>query len=199
MASQRSGSSSPSSGDHYNNETAGVSCWSPRTWHIDGNLGLRAEDAAPRSNAPRDSGRPERVCTRQGARLVGPALCRLRCNPAKEPTQASPTRLVRSALRQHVAILPASRSASNAASLREQPAQASVPPLHLFFCPSDQPQGIHTGIESPRQEARFAGPALCQLLRNSEEEPTQASITRLVRSALRQHVVHLPVSSSAFY
>ena len=118
MASQRSGSSSPSSGDHYNNETAGVSCWSPRTWHIDGNLGLRAEDAAPRSNAPRDSGRPERVCTRQGARLVGPALCRLRCNPAKEPTQASPTRLVRSALRQHVAILPASRSASNSIAPR---------------------------------------------------------------------------------
>ena len=89
------------------------------------------------------------------------------------------------------------------ASLREQPAQASVPPLHLLFGASDQlgvmPQGIHAGIESPRQEARFAGPALCQLLRNSAEEPTQASTTRPLRSALHQHVVHLPASSSAFY
>ena len=87
------------------------------------------------------------------------------------------------------------------ASLREQPAQASVPPLHLLFGASDQlgvmPQGIHTGIESPRQEARFAGPALCQLLRNSAEEPTQASTSRLVRSALRQHAVLLPASRSA--
>ena len=43
MASQRSGSSSPSSGDYYNSETAGASCWSQRTWHLDDNLGLRAE------------------------------------------------------------------------------------------------------------------------------------------------------------
>ena len=70
---------------------------------MDGNLGLRAEDAAPRSNAPRDSGRPERVSPRQEARLVGPALCRLLGNPAKETTQASPTILICSALRQHVA------------------------------------------------------------------------------------------------
>ena len=58
MASQRSGSFSPSSGDHYNSETAGASCWSPRTWHMDDNLGLRREHASPRSDAPRDSGRP---------------------------------------------------------------------------------------------------------------------------------------------
>ena len=111
MASQRRGSSSPSSGDHYNSETAGTSCWSPRTWHIDGNLGLRAEDAAPRSNAPRDSGRQKRVRTRQEARLDGPALRQLLSNSAEEPTQASTTRLVRSSLRQHVVHLPASRSA----------------------------------------------------------------------------------------
>ena len=43
MASQRSGSSSPSSGDPYNSEKAGASCWSPRTWHTNGNFGLRAE------------------------------------------------------------------------------------------------------------------------------------------------------------
>ena len=74
MASQRSGSSSPSCGDHYNNETAGASYWLPRSWKMDGNLGLRAKDAAPRSNAPRDSGRPKRVRTRQEARLGFPAL-----------------------------------------------------------------------------------------------------------------------------
>ena len=124
MASQQRGSSSPSSGDHYNSETAGASCWSPRTWHMDGNLGLRAEDAAPRSNAPRASGRPERVRPRQEPRLVGPALCRLLYNPVKEPTQASPTRFVRSALRQHVANLPASRSASN--SIAPRAASASL-------------------------------------------------------------------------
>jgi len=84
MASQRSGSSSPSSGDPYNSEKAGASCWSPRTWHMDGNFGLRAEDAAPRSFAPRDSGRPIRVRPRREVRLAGLALCPLRCNPAEE-------------------------------------------------------------------------------------------------------------------
>ena len=68
-----------------------------------GNLGLREEDTAPRCNAPRDSGRPERVRTIQEARLVGPALCRLLYNPVKEPTQASPTRLVRYTLRRNFA------------------------------------------------------------------------------------------------
>ena len=78
---------------------------------MDGIVGLRAEDAAPRSNAPRDSGRPERVLTRQEARPVGPTLRQLLRNSAEEPTQASTTRLVRTALRQHVIHLPASRSA----------------------------------------------------------------------------------------
>ena len=169
---------------------------------MDGNLRLRAEDAAPRSFAPRGSGRPNRVRTRREVRLVGPAICRLKYNPAKEPTQASQTRLVRSALRQHAVILPTSRVASPA-SLREQPAQAPVPPLHHRFGASDQlgamPQGLRTGIESLQHEGRFAGPALRQLLRNSAEELTQASTTRPVRSALRQFVVHLPASSSAFY
>ena len=94
-----------------NSETAGASCWSPRTWHMDGNLGLRAQDAAPRSFAPRDSGRPNRVRTRQKVTLVGLALCRLKRNSAEEPTQASTTRHVRSELRQRVVHLPASCSA----------------------------------------------------------------------------------------
>ena len=58
MSSQRSGFSSPSSGDHYNGETARASCWSPSTWNMENNLGLRGEDASPRSDAPRDSVRP---------------------------------------------------------------------------------------------------------------------------------------------
>ena len=133
MASQRSGSFSPSSRDHYNSETAWASCWSPRTWHMDGNLGLRAEDAAPRSNAPRTSGRQERVLPRREARLVGPALGRLLCSPAKELPQASPTRLVRPVLRQHVTNLPASRSASTSIAPRAASASlgtASAP----FWC-----------------------------------------------------------------
>ena len=134
MASHRSGSSSPSSGDHHNNETAGASCWSPCTWHMDGNFGLRAEDAAPRSFAPCDSGRPNRVRTRRKVRLAGPALCQMLCNSAEEPTQASTTKPVRSALRQHAVILPASRLASHRIAPRAasaSPGTAFAPP---FWC-----------------------------------------------------------------
>ena len=153
MAYQRSGSSSPSSGDHYYSETAGASCWSPRTWHVDGNLELRAEDAAPRSNAPRDSGRPERVLTRQEARPVGPTLRQLLRNSAEEPTQASIARLVRSALRQHVAKLPASRSTFTSAALRTASLcpffGASVQPgFGAPGQPGIMPQGMHTGIKT---------------------------------------------------
>ena len=152
MASQRSGSSSPSSGDHYNSETAGTSCWSPRTWHIDGNLGLRAEDAAPRSNAPRDSGRPKRVRTRQEARFAGPALCQLLRKFAEEPTQAQTTRLVRSVLRQHVVHLPASRSAFYWHRSASRHRKSRYRLRTFFSCASDQlgimPQGRHTGIET---------------------------------------------------
>ena len=56
---------------------------------MDGKFGLRAEGAAPRSLAPRDSGRPIRVRTRREVRLAGPALCPLSCNPADELIRAS--------------------------------------------------------------------------------------------------------------
>ena len=111
MESQRGGSSSPPSGDRCNSETAGASCWSPRTWHMDSNLGLCAEDAAPRSLAPRDSGRPNRVRTRREVKLVGPAVCRLKRNSAEDPTQATTTIHVRSEPRQLDVHLPASCSA----------------------------------------------------------------------------------------
>ena len=113
MAFQRSGSSSPSSGDHNNSKKAGASCWSPRTWHMDGNFGLRAEDAAPGGFAPRDSGWPIRVRTRRVVRLDGSAPCTLRCNPAEELTRVSKTRRARSALSQHAVALTASRFASH--------------------------------------------------------------------------------------
>ena len=149
MAYQRSGSSPPSSGDHYNSKTAGAPCWSPRTWHLDDKLRLRAEDATPRSNAPRDSGRPDRVRPRQEARLAAPALCLLPRNSAEEPTQASTARLVRSALRQHVANLPASRSAFTSTAL--QAASASLGTASFFGASGQSgimPQGMHTGIKT---------------------------------------------------
>ena len=51
---------------------------------MDGNFGLRAEDAAPRSFDPSDSGRPIRVRPRREVRLAGLALCPLRCNPPQK-------------------------------------------------------------------------------------------------------------------
>ena len=64
--------------------------------------------------------------------------------PREEPTQASTARRVRSALRQHVANLPA--------LLREQPSQASVPLVSFFWCFRTvlkiMPKGMHTGIKT---------------------------------------------------
>ena len=130
MASQRSGSSSPSKGDHYNSEKTGASCWSPCTRYMDGAFGLRAEDAAPRIFARRDSGRPIRVRTRREVRPADPALCPLRCNLAEELIRASTNRPARSALSQHAVTLPASRFASNSIApqaARASPGTASAP------------------------------------------------------------------------
>ena len=118
-----------------------------------------------------DPGRPERVRPRQEARLVGPALCRLLCNPAKEPTQAPPTRLNRSALRQHVARLPASRSTSNNTAPRTASASLGTASVLLLvfqtslkLCPracimesrpsiiSDEERLFAEGFPGPRTE-----------------------------------------------
>ena len=109
MAPQRSGSSSPSSGDHYNSEKAGASCWSPRTWHTGSNFGLRAEDTPPRSFAPRDSGRPIRVRTRREVRLAGLSPLPVELQPCRGANPSLNTRPARSALSQHVVKLPALR------------------------------------------------------------------------------------------
>ena len=200
MTSQRSGSPSPSSGDHYNSEKAWASCWSPRTWHMDGNFGLRAEDDAPRSLAPRDSGRPIRVRTRREVRLAGPALRQLLCNPAEELIRASTTRPARSALSQHTVTLPASRFASHSIAPQAasaSPGTASAPSLVLptssELCPR-----AYVRESNPSVKARLSGPALCQLLSNPAKEPTQVSTTRHVRSGPLQLVVLLPASCSAY-
>ena len=107
-------------------------------------------DAAPRINTPREFGRLERVRPRQEARPGGPALCWLPRNPAKKPTQASTTRLVRSALCQHAENLPASRPTFT--SIAPRGARASVGNACALFGASGQPgrmpNGLHTGIKT---------------------------------------------------
>lgn len=148
MASQRSGSSSPSSGDPYNSEKAGASCWSPRTWHTDSNFGLRAEDTAPRSFAPRDSGRSIRVRTRREVRLADLSPLPVAMQPCRGADPSPNTRPARSALSQHAVTLPASRFASH--SIAPQTASACPGTFQHFFGTSGQfgnmPQGRHTGI-----------------------------------------------------
>lgn len=55
---------------------------------------------------------------RQEASRVGPAIRHVPFNSAEEPTQAATTTRVRSAIRQYVQQLPASRSAFNSTVLR---------------------------------------------------------------------------------
>ena len=101
---------------------------------MDGNCGLRAEDAPPRNFAPRDSGRPILVRTRREVRYAGPALCQLLCNPVEEPIRASTSRPARSALSQHALTLPASRFASHSIARQAasaSPGTASAPSLVL--------------------------------------------------------------------
>ena len=175
MASQRSGSSSPSSGDHYNSEKAGASCWSPRTWHMDGNFGLRAEDDAPRSFAPRDSGRPIRVRTRREVGLAGPALCPLRYNPAEELIRASNNQTCSLSAKPaccDFARLALRISQHRSASSKRKPRYRLCTIFGAPYQFGDMPQGTRTGIEPLRKEARLFGPALCQLLSNPAEEPT---------------------------
>ena len=119
MASQRSGSS-PSSGDPYNSEKAGASCWSPRTWHTDSNSGLRAEDTAPRSFAPRDSGLPIRVRTRREVRLAGLSPLPVALQPCRGADPSLNTRPARSAL-MHFARLALRLSQHRSANSKRMP------------------------------------------------------------------------------
>ena len=117
---------------------------------MDSNFGLRAEDAAPRSFAPSDSGRPIRVRPRREVRLAGLALCSL-LQPSRGAIQASTTGPARSALSQHAVTLPASCFASH--SIAPQAASASPGHHHgIFFGTSDRLgtmlQGRHTGMKT---------------------------------------------------
>ena len=131
MASHRSGSSSRSSGDHYNSEKAGASCWSPRTWHTDGNFGLRAEDTAPRSFAPCDTGRPIRVRTRREVRFAGLTPLPVALQPCRGADPSLNTRPACSARSQRAVTLPALRFASH--SIAPQTAIACPGTFQHFF------------------------------------------------------------------
>ena len=160
MASQRSGSSSPSSGDHYNSEKAGASCCSPRTWHTDSNFGLRAEDTAPQSFAPRDSGRPIRVRKRREVRFAGLSPLPVALQLCRRADLNLNTRPARSALSQRAVTLPALRFASH--SIAPQVASASPgttsAPFFWYFRPAwnhaprqayGNQDGIISGQDSP--------------------------------------------------
>ena len=129
---QRRGSSSPSSGDPYNSEKAGASCWSPRTWHTDNNFGLRAEDTAPRSFAPRDSGRRIRVRTRREVRLAALSPLPVALQLCRGADPSPNTRPARSALSQHAVTSPASCFASH--SIAPPTASACPGTFSAFWC-----------------------------------------------------------------
>ena len=155
---------------------------------MDGNFGLRAEDAAPRGFAPSDSGRPIRVRPRREVRLAGLALCPLRCSP---PQRSDPS------LNNQTCSLRAKPACCDFASFalrisQHRSARSKRTPryrLCTIFGASDPlgiiSQGIRAGLEPLRKEARLFGPALCQLFSNPAEEPTQASTNRHSHASLQ--------------
>ena len=85
------------------------------------------------------------------------------------------------------------------ASLRTQQAHAPVPPLHHLWClrPA-RPRACARESNPCEKEARLFGPALCQLLSNPAEEPTQASTNRHSHASLQStsqprdlHMTHI--------
>ena len=135
MASRRSGSSSPSSGEHYNSQTAGASCWSPRTWHLDDNLGLRAETLHLGSTllANWDGLNEYARDKRPGLAVLHFVGCHAtprRSRPKPQlpdlfaPRYASMLRICRH------------RAPHLPASLREEPGQASVTPVPFLVLPA---------------------------------------------------------------
>ena len=122
MASQRRGSSSPSSGDQYdvNSETAGASCWSPRTKAY----GRQPWTSRRRSftTSERRSSRPKkagRVRPRQEARLCS-AFCLHKALLHILPAQA---------------FAPHFASTSLCSAFCQHKPQDRLCPLHLWACP----------------------------------------------------------------
>ena len=143
-------------------EKAGASCWSPRAWHMDGNFGLRAEDAAPRSFAPQ----PLRTADRSTHETRGQACwcCPLpvALQPRRGAIRASTTRPARSAQSQHAVTLPASRFASHSIAPQAAsacPGTASAPSL-VIPTSSEYSPGHTCGNRTPakRGEAFWSCP-----------------------------------------
>ena len=134
------GSYSPSSGDPYNSEKAGASCWSPRAWHTDSNFGLRAEDTALRSFAPRDSGRPIRVRKRREVRFAGLSPLPVALQLCRGADPSLNTRPARSALSQHAVTLPALRFASHSIAPQTASACSGTTSASFFLV-------LHTSLE----------------------------------------------------
>ena len=154
---------------------------------MDGNFGLRAEDAAPRSFAPSDSGRPIRVRPRREVRLAGLALCPLRCNP---PQRSDPS------LNNQTCSLRAKPACCDFASLALRISQhrsarskrTPVPPLHHLWClrPArnyfpGHPHGKRTPAK--RGEASWSCPL--PVAQQPAAEPTQASTNRHSHASLQ--------------
>ena len=104
---------------------------------------------APRSFAPRDSGRRIRVRTRREVRLAALSPLPVALQLCRGADPSPNTRPARSALSQHAVTSPASRFASHSIA---PPTESACPGTfqHFFFGTSGQfghmPQGRHTGI-----------------------------------------------------
>ena len=155
---------------------------------MDGNFGLRAEDAAPRSFAPSDSGRPIRVRPRREVRLAGLALCPLRCNPPQrsDPSLINQTCSLRAkpACCCDFASLALRISQHRSARSKRTP----VPPLHHLWClrPArnyfpGHPHGKRTPAK--RGEASWSCPL--PVAQQPAAEPTQASTNRHSHASLQ--------------
>ena len=121
-------------------DRAGASCWSPRAWHTDSNFGLRAEDTALRSFAPRDSGRPIRVRKRREVRFAGLSPLPVALQLCRGADPSLNTRPARSALSQHAVTLPALRFASHSIAPQTASACSGTTSASFFLV-------LHTSLE----------------------------------------------------
>ena len=129
MASQRSGSSSPSSGDPYNSEKAGASCWLPRTWHTDSNFGPYVQKTLHLGALVHATQDGQSEYARDERSGLSPLPVALQLCRGADPSPN--TRPARSALSQHAVTLPALRFASH--SIAPQTASACPGTFQHFF------------------------------------------------------------------
>ena len=148
---------------------------------MDSNFGLRAEDAAPRSFAPHDSGRGPSTPETRG-QACWSCFLPVALQPSRGAIQASTTGPARSALSQHAVTLPASCFASH--SIAPQAASASPGHHHsTFFGTSDRLgtmlQGRHTGMKTDYSATTAARNAVLPRVHgpraNLRQEPCRSS------------------------